>query len=135
MALSTDQPGIVLVNCVRIAPADRCVYVITIDDHLAAKSHADLGSKQSLVSNYSALLHNAADGVGTGEDDLEQGQEDDSGLTTGTADQYIKDAIPFLPLPIAILFFMLNVLLPGSGQSSEYSISLLSRILAGISRT
>ena len=46
--------------------------------------------------------------------DADEEKHGDS-LATGTADQFIKDAIPYLPLPAAFLLCFLNIIIPGLG--------------------
>ena len=35
---------------------------------------------------------------------------------TASSDNYLKNAIPYLPVPVAVLLLMLNMLLPGFGK-------------------
>ena len=83
------------------------------DDHLAPSTVGPMGSLMSMVSMASEPVQPLPTSADVQDD--ETAEKDDS-LATGTADQYIKDAIPLLPLPVAVLFFLCNVVVPGLGQ-------------------
>ena len=85
------------------------------DDHLAPSPSmvGPMGSLLSMVSMASEPVLPLPTSADVQDDET---AEKDDGLATGTADQYIKDAIPLLPLPVAVLFFLCNVVVPGLGQ-------------------
>ena len=88
---------------------------VLVDDHLDSKSafgsHVSLVSSTS-ISNAPDVLVDVIDAI---ENDAEAGKHGDS-LATGTADQFIKDAIPYLPLSAAFLLCFINCIIPGLGK-------------------
>lgn len=48
--------------------------------------------------------------------DVETYSTEDKLLASSNADEYIKSAIPLLPIQVAVMFFVINMVLPGIGK-------------------